>query len=149
MKPATIDMTADAVVDETETGAGSAGTVATGVAGDGVVIEDEEGEPKKAKLPERAVRNDDGSITLPLLKSVTLTIKNATGTRQETVRELVFHEMAGIDLRLIAQAASDMQTVVAMARATRIPSPRMNVLFDKMLGRDVTAAAAVISFLQE
>lgn len=147
MKPATIDMTA--IVDETETGADGAGAVASGGAGDGVVIEDEQGEPKKAKLPERAVRNDDGTITLPLLKPVTLTIKNATGTRQETIRELVFHEMEGIDLRLIAQAAPDMQTIVAMARATRTPSPRMNVLFDKMLGRDVTAAAAVISFLQE
>ncbi|WNJ89171.1 hypothetical protein [Bosea sp. 685] len=148
MKTLTVDLTDDdVIVDETSSSAdGAASTNAT--IGD-VVDETEDETSKKAKLPARAHRNEDGSITLPLLGTVTLTIKNAAGTRQETIKELTFHEMTGLDMRLIAQASPDMQTVVALARATRIPSPRMNVLFDKMKGRDVTAAAAVISFLQE
>lgn len=152
MKRTLIDMTGgdgDVVVDETEAGGvvtSEAG--AGGAATDAVVIEDE-AEDKKAKLPPQALRNADGTITLPLKRPVTLTIKNATGERKETVTELTFHEMSGIDLRLIAQAAPDMQTIVTMARATRMPTHRMSVLFDRMLGRDVTAAVAVVSFLQE
>lgn len=145
MKPTTIDMTAEAVVDETEVAAADAGAIS---ASDAVVVEEED-EDKKAKLPPQAIRNADGSITLALKRPVTLTIRNATGERKETVKDLTFHEMSGLDMRLIAQATPDMQTVVALARATQMPVHRMNVLFDKMLGRDVTAAAAVISFLQE
>lgn len=115
----------------------------------GVVVDDDAAETKKATLPERAVRNDDGTITLPLIKPVTLTIKNAGGQREETYSALTFREMTGLNLRMIAQAPPEKQTVVALAQATGIKQHRMDPLFDNMLARDVTAAAAVISFLQE
>lgn len=114
-----------------------------------VVVDDEAAESKKATLPARAVRNDDGSITLPLIEPVKLTIKTAAGQREETYDALTFREMRGINLRLIAQAPPEKQTVVALAQATGIKQHRMDPLFDNMLARDVTAAAAVISFLQE
>lgn len=115
----------------------------------GVVVDDDAAESKKATLPERAIRNDDGTITLPLLKPVSLTIKTAAGQREETYDSLTFREMTGLNLRMIAQAPPEKQTVVALAQATGIKQHRMDPLFDNMLARDVTAAAAVISFLQE
>lgn len=132
------------VIDESEDQADEA----IAVAGAAIVVDDE-AEEKKTKLPARAIRNDDGTITLPLLAAVTLTVKNARGTKEESYSELVFHEMTGLDLRLIAQAPADKQTVVAIARATKISTPRMDALFDRLKAKDVTAAAAVISFLQE
>ncbi len=136
------------VIDETEDpGHGVGGRTAAEIRA-AVVVEDE-GEEKTTKLPARAIRNDDGTVTLPLLAPVTLTIKTGRGSSDETYSELVFHEMTGADLRLIAQAKPEMQTIVALARATRISTPRMNGLFDLLKAKDVTAAAAVISFLQE
>lgn len=114
-----------------------------------VVVDDEAAVSKKATLPARAIRNDDGSITLPLIEPVTLTIKTAAGQREETYDALTFREMRGVNLRMIAQAPPEKQTVVALAQATGIKQHRMEPLFDNMLGRDVTAAAAVIQFLQE
>lgn len=114
-----------------------------------VVVDDEAAESKKTALPARAIRNGDGTITLPLLKPVTLTVKNASGQREETYDALTFREMTGLNLRMIAQAAPEKQTVVALAQATGIKQHKMDPLFDNMLARDVTAAAAVISFLQE
>lgn len=131
------------VVDESEDEA--TGTPAAGAT---VVIE-EEGEDKKTKLPARAIRNEDGTITLPLLAPVTLTVKNARGTKEERYDEIVFHEMTGLDLRLVAQAPAEKQTIVALARAARISTQRMDALFDQLKAKDVTAATAVISFLNE
>jgi hypothetical protein len=132
------------VIDESED-EGTGAQLATGAA---IVIEDE-GEDKRTKLPARAVRNDDGTITLPLLAPVTLTVKNARGTKEERYDEIVFHEMTGLDLRLVAQAPAEKQTIVAMARAARISTQRMDALFDQLKAKDVTAATAVISFLNE
>lgn len=112
-------------------------------------VVDDDAEAKKATLPARAIRNDDGSITLPLIRPVTLTVKSAAGQREETYDALTFREMTGLNLRMIAQAPPEKQTVVALAQATGIKQHRMDPLFDNMLARDVTAAAAVISFLQE
>lgn len=116
---------------------------------DSTVIDETGDEAKKAELPARAIRNDDGSVTLPFLRPVVLTIKTQAGVREETVASLTFREMTGLDLRMIAQAPVQMQTVMTMARATNTPPQRMTPLFDRMLARDVAAAAAVISFLQE
>lgn len=141
LQPSTI------VIDESEEndGVGNGSTVQLQAA----VIVDDDAEEKKTKLPARAIRNDDGTITLPLLAAVTLTVKNARGTKEESYSDLVFHEMTGLDLRLISQAPAEKQTIVAMARATRISTQRMDALFDRLKAKDVTAAAAVISFLQE
>lgn len=130
------------VIDESEDAGAGASTGA-------VVVDDEASASKTTKLPERATVNDDGTVTLRLVRPVTLTIKTGTSQREEIYEELVFREMTGLNLRLIAQAPAEKQTVVALAQATGIKQHRMDPLFDNMLARDVTAAAAVISFLQE
>jgi hypothetical protein len=120
-------------------------------AGTGVVVEEDgdEGAPK-GKLPARARLNDDGSVTLPLTKPVTLTISKAGKERQETYVELTFHELTGLDLRLVAQEKDEMkQTIVTLARATKTSVGRMNVLFDRLSQRDVKGATDIISYFQE
>ncbi len=130
-----------AIVDETE---GSA----IGVTG-GIVV-DEEDVSQKTPLPARAIRNEDGTVTLPLSRAVTYEVKTGSGRNQtEQVSELTFHELTGADLRAIAQASEAQQSVVALARTSRISVPRMNVIFDQLPARDVKAASEIISFLSE
>lgn len=146
MKTVTVDDTVD-LIDETDRERPtSAGALAAAV----VIEGDESGEAKQATLPERALRNDDGSITLPLLKPVTLTIRSSSGAvREEEVRELTFHELNGADLRIIAQASEQMQSIVTFARGTRMATNRMTPLFERMVARDIKAGTAVLSFLSE
>lgn len=118
-----------------------------------VVVEGENGdELGGGELPARAVLNDDGSVTLALVKPIVLRIKSSANgkEREETYRELVFHELTGLDLRLAAQESDDMKrTIVTMARATRMTTIRMNVLFDRLAQRDVKGATDVIAYFQE
>jgi hypothetical protein len=146
VKTVTVDDTVD-LIDETDRERPtSAGALAAAV----VIEGDESGEAKQATLPERALRNDDGSITLPLLKPVTLTIRSSSGAvREEEVRELTFHELNGADLRIIAQASEQMQSIVTFARGTRMATNRMTPLFERMVARDIKAGTAVLSFLSE
>jgi hypothetical protein len=114
-----------------------------------VVDETADDAPKKAVLPARAVLNDDGTVTLALVRKVPLTIRSGGKERHEVYSELVFHELSGLDLRLIAQTGEAMQTVTTLARATRMPVVRMNILFDHLSSRDVKAASEIITFLSE
>lgn len=145
MNTLTIDRSGDGpIVDEMQNGAPS-----TEATANVVLEEDAEGDAKKTKLPTRAVRNDDGSVTLPLVKAVGFTVKSSTGSRREEVKELTFHELNGADLRIMAQQSEDMKPVVAFARSTRIATNRMSVIFDQLGSRDVKAGGDIISFLSE
>lgn len=116
-----------------------------------VVVEAEDGEePKAGKLPARATLNDDGTVTLALVKPVTLTIRKGESEKQETYGELTFRELTGADLRLVALEKDEMKrTILTLARATGMTSIRMNVLFDRLAQRDVGGATAVIAYFQE
>lgn len=117
--------------------------------GPAVVVEDDE-QPKAGQLPARATLNDDGSVTLALVKPVTLTIRKGENEKQETYAELTFRELTGADLRVVAQEKDEMKrTILTLARATGMSSVRMNVLFDRLAQRDVGGATAVISYFQE
>lgn len=146
MKP--YESTVVVIDDADET---TAAAVSTGSAA--VIVEDEGSEEaNRAELPARALLNDDGSITLALVKPIALRIKasNTGKEREETYRELVFHELTGLDLRLAAQESDDMKrTIVTMARATRMTTVRMNVLFDRLSQRDVKGATDIIAYFQE
>ena len=115
------------------------------------MVEDEDAaDVPSGKLPARAVLNDDGSIALQLFKPVTLTIRKGDKEHQETYKELVFHELSGLDMRLVTQEKDEMkQTVMTLARATRMPSVRMNVLFDRLSQRDIKGATDIIKYFQE
>lgn len=133
----------DGEVEETDIGAV--------VQGPAVIEEDVEEAPvKAAKLPARAVRNDDGSYTLPLLKPVELKImKGGSLVRTERVAELRLRELNGADMRMVMQASAEMQAVTTLARAADIPTQKMTVIFDRMGARDIAAATAIVSFLSE
>lgn len=115
-----------------------------------VIVEDDDELERKPTLPARATLNADGTVTLKLVKPITLTISKAGKERQETCAELTFRELTGADLRIVAQEKDEMKrTILTLARATGMSSPRMNVLFDRMAQRDVGGATAVISYFQE
>jgi hypothetical protein len=133
---------AEAVVEETE-GEELRKTAA-------IVVEGEDGEEAaSAALPKRAVLNGDGTVTLSLLKPVTLTIRTGGKEKQETYKELVFRELTGADVRLVTQEQDEMRrTIMALARSTGMTSIRMNVLFDRLSQRDVKGATEVIAYFQ-
>lgn len=124
---------------------------ANAVLPEAVVIETEDGEDLgKAELPDRATLNDDGSVTLKLVKAVTLRIKTGAGKERDEVYDaLTFHELTGLDIRLASQESDEIKrTIVFLARATRMSTARMNVLFDRLSSRDVKGATDVVSYFQ-
>lgn len=127
----------DAVIDEDA-------PVALASPDDDVVDEDAELDPAD-RLPKRAVRNADGSVTLPLLYPVKIRRKRNERVREQTFERLVFHRLTGADQRAIAAASEDMQGVVAFARSTRENQAVMNKLFDKMDAADITAGGQVLN----
>ncbi|MCD2176441.1 hypothetical protein [Rhizobium sp. C1] len=114
-----------------------------GIANKASRIIDEDGDPMD-KLPEQAVQNEDGSVTLPLSETVTVTTRKDGKVRDRVYSELVFHRLRGVDLRSINSTSAEMQTVMALARSTRITAPLMSAIYDQMDGADITAAAQVI-----
>lgn len=107
-----------------------------------------EREGEAPQLPERAVDNGDGTITLTLIKPVSLTIKGADGkTREERYEALVFHELVGADMRKIMQAPEQRRVDAMLAAALRMPQVTAGALFDRMGRRDIEAATSVATFL--
>ena len=104
-----------------------------------------EGVDANSGLPENAVQNLDGSVTLTLLYPQSLTIKGTDSTRTESYATLTFHRLNGADQRAIASASDAMLNVVAFARSTRMREAIMNKLFDKLDAADINAAAQVLS----
>jgi len=115
-------------------------------AGAGVVDEDA---ALGGELPAKAIRNPNGTITLPLRKPVTLTIRNARGgERTETYEQLILRDLNGADFRAIQAASPAAQGVVTLARATGIREAVMNALYDRMAAADIVdAVACAYSFL--
>ena len=104
-----------------------------------------EGVDANSGLPENAVANLDGSVTLTLLYPQSLIIKGTESTRTESYATLTFHRLNGADQRAIASASDAMLNVVAFARSTRMREAVMNKLFDKLDAADINAAAQVLS----
>lgn len=99
-------------------------------------------------LPERARRNDDGTITLSLRRPVVLAVRSASGkTTETTYDELVFHELFGADMRAVTNAKDDQRIDVLLSRALKTSQPVARALFDKLVRKDAEDAAAVASFL--
>lgn len=129
--------TPDAVVDLDQ-------PVAIGGKPDGDVI-DEDTNPLD-RLPEDAVRNSDGSVTLPLHYSVTLRTKKDGAVKERVFAQLIFHRLNGADQRAIAAAGDEHQIAVSFARSTRNNQAIMNALYDKMDLSDIARAGRVINF---
>lgn len=121
-------------------------------AGSVVVVDDEEADeaPKKATLPTAAVRNDDGTVTLTLSRPVKLTVKRSSGKNgEEFYKTLTFHELTGLDRRVVAQAPDSQQEAMLIGRATKISSARMSAIIDLLPWRDIKRIEQVVTFLSE
>ena len=109
-----------------------------------VVDEDADLDPAD-RLPKHAVRNADGSVTLPLKFPRKLTTKKNGKVAEKSFEQLLFHRLTGADQRAIAAVSDEMQSVVAFARSTRLNQAVMNALWDKMDASDINAGGQVIS----
>lgn len=109
------------------------------------VIIDEDGSDELDKLPQRAVVNDDGSVTLPLLESVTITTKKDGKVRERVYDSLTFHRLKGADIQAIANAGKEKDTVVTFGRSTRIMQAMMNAIFDKLDAADIVDGGKIIN----
>lgn len=97
------------------------------------------------KLPEHAIRNDDGSVTLPLIEPVTITTKKDGKVRERTFESLTFYRLKGADIQAIAAASKESETIVTFARSTRTMQAVMNAVFDKMDAADIVDSGRVIN----
>jgi hypothetical protein len=107
-------------------------------------VVDEDVNPLDA-LPDDAVRNADGSVTLPLHFPVAIRTKKDGKVKEKAYRELVFHRLVGADQRAIAAVSDEHTTVVTFSRSTRINQAIMNAIFDKMDLADVARAGRVLN----
>ncbi|MBB4956225.1 hypothetical protein H4S14_004322 [Agrobacterium vitis] len=107
-------------------------------------IVDEDGDPRD-RLPDRAVINGDGSVTLPLLFPQTLTTKKDGKVRDKLFDALTFHRMRGADQMAISAVPEEKQIAVAFARSTRMAQMVMDKLYEKMDLADITDAGRVLN----
>ncbi|WP_417423616.1 hypothetical protein [Hoeflea sp.] len=141
----------DLVIDLDEDGTTNTGAGAiinedaapgTGAVDDGVI--DEDVDPLD-KLPKHAVKNADGSVTLPLYEEVTLQTRKDGKVRERVFTDLTFHRLRGADQRAIAAAEEKDMAVVSFARSTRINQAVMNALFDRLDASDINYAGRVLN----
>lgn len=126
--------------------------VATGVAkaatGEAVAarpdIVDEDADPRD-KLPDRAIQNDDGSVTLPLLYPQTLVRKKDNKTSEERFESLTFHRLRGADQQRIASTSDEKQAAVAFSCSTRLSQVVMDKLYEKLDLEDISDAGRVLN----
>lgn len=107
-------------------------------------IVDEDGDPRD-RLPDRAIINADGSVTLPLLYPQTLTTKKDNKVSGKVFEALTFHRMRGADQMAISAVPEGKQISVAFARSTRIAQMVMDKLYEKMDLADITDAGRVLN----
>lgn len=101
-------------------------------------------------LPERAERQEDGSIRLPLRFPVTLAYRatHSDKVREELLDELTFSRLNGADLRAIAAVTNDKMIMMTLCRSSRIPERRFSLIFDRMDAADIDdAQRCIVGFL--
>ncbi|KNY13607.1 hypothetical protein AKG11_28120 [Shinella sp. SUS2] len=97
------------------------------------------------RLPAQAVRNLDGTVTLPLAYPQTITSRKDGKIRERKFDQLVFHRLNGADQRAIQAASEEMLAVVAIGQSTKINQAVMNRLYDKMDASDIANAGQVLN----
>lgn len=141
-------LTIDLDEDQFERGSQTSGVIeedaAVSLAGDDSDIVDEDENPLD-KLPAHAIKNLDGSVTLPLKFPKGLQVRKNGNVRTDNFDSLTFHRLTGADQRAIASSSDEMMSIVAFARSTRVNQAVMNALFDKMDAADITAGGQVLN----
>ena len=106
-------------------------------------IVDEDADTSDA-LPDHAILNDDGSVTLPLHYPVSLKIKKGDKVRDEVYSELVFYRFTGADQMAINGTSDKSRNMVMFSRSTRIREQLMKPIYDRMDASDITAGGQVM-----
>lgn len=97
------------------------------------------------KLPEHAIVNDNGTITLPLFKPVTITTKKDGKIREREFAVLTFHRLTGADMQAIAVAPKEKETAVVFARSTKTMQALMDAIFAKLDMVDIADGGRVLN----
>lgn len=95
-------------------------------------------------LPAGCEKNEDGSVTVPLLFPRTITIRSNGAVKEERWDRLTFHRLTGKDLNAVRSTSEENQSVVLFTRSTRLPSRIMTVLYEKLDGKDITRCGRVL-----
>lgn len=112
------------------------------IAGDGII--DEDGDPRD-RLPDHAIPNADGSVTLPLVEDVTVTTRKDGKIRERKYADLTFHRLNGADMRAVSATSEEMQSVMTFARSTRIPVTVMSAIYDQMDMADIADGGRILN----
>ncbi|MDL2401250.1 phage tail assembly protein [Rhizobium mayense] len=107
-------------------------------------IIDEDEDPRDA-LPDDAIKNRDGSVTIPLHYPVKLRTRKDGVVAEKDYSELTLHRLTGKDQKVIAGSRDGDTIVVAFARATRINQAVMNGIFDNMDAADIARCGQVLN----
>lgn len=100
-----------------------------------------------AGLPARAVKNGDGTITLPLRLPVSIKVRDLNDKEtEERFDAFTFHYLKGADIRAIQAAKPEMANIVAFSRSTGINQAIMDGVFDDLHIADINDGAAIMSF---
>lgn len=97
------------------------------------------------KLPDHAIVNDNGSVTLPLFKPVTITTKKDGKIREREFSSLTFQRLTGADMQAIAIAPKEKETAVVFARSTKTMQALMDAIFAKLDMADIVDGGRVIN----
>lgn len=97
-------------------------------------------------LPEGAVVNDDGTVTLTLDYPPSIQIKENGKVSEKTYETMTFHRLTGADVRAISSAPAERQPPTAFARSTRTPEVVMFRLFDLMDMVDIGNCGRVLNY---
>jgi len=136
-KETNIDLS-ETVVDEEEA------VVETAEVDSDIVDEDMDIAPED-RLPSRAIRNADGSVTLPLKYPQTMRTKKNGKVSERKFEKLVLHRLSGKDRRIISSASEEMMVATAMARMARLNQAVANRLEELMDVSDINAVGQVLA----
>jgi hypothetical protein len=92
--------------------------------------------PAADVLPLRAIRNANGTMTLPLAFPRTV--------RGQRFTELTFHRFTGADLNALAATSLRARAGVALARAMKIQAPVGKALFGQLDATDANDAGTIM-----
>ncbi|MBB4122913.1 hypothetical protein [Martelella radicis] len=132
----------DAIVDETEVE--DVAVFGDAIAADDEIVDEDATDPLD-KLPSHAIRNDDGTITLPLYDTVRIKVRASGKIKEKVFKSLTFHRLNGADTRVIGEAPDNMQNIVTFARSCRLNQAVMNAVWDKMDASDIANGGRVLN----
>ncbi|MEO2039818.1 MAG: hypothetical protein ABGW90_14165 [Martelella sp.] len=132
----------DAIVDETEVE--DVAVLGEANAADDDIVDEDATDPLD-KLPSHAIRNADGTITLPLYDTVRIKVRASGKIKEKVFESLTFHRLNGADTRVIAEAPESLQNIVTFARSCRLNQAVMNAVWDKMDASDIANGGRVLN----